>query len=392
MLTVTRTGSAYYINAAGTFSVATGGHGRIGVPFGSYISSNAGLILEGPDTNLLSANQSSCETDTSDFTIVGTGTTLTRDTTTAFEGSASLKIIANGAVDPQGFAAYATLQSSTTYMVSLRLRASAPCNMRFFLHRYSPSSVYGLVTIPLTTSWDIYTIFVTTPASSSGSWGLRVDTPSPQAVTFWADCLEIKPTPFQTSWVKGGSPRNGDQIGVSDLDPTFQQNGAVEFVAVLAQPITTGRAYTIIGAAQSSSYPYVSSPFGLTRLSWQVVTDKWVYFGRSHNGATGADAAAGSAYISVAANLWDGNPHRIRLEWYNYLLNGTRYMLMKAYVDGALIASQDVAALYGATAWAAIDPGKLISDGSSFSILRLPSDGSPLISYPTLPQGAIPAA
>lgn len=94
----------------------------------------------------------------------------------------------------------------------------------------------------------------------------------------------------------------------------------------------------------------------------------------------------------ASATIYDSAPHDVELIWRNYTVNGVRSMPMEIWVDGVLVATQDVAALYGATAWTAPNASVLLSDGSTFATLRAPSDGGPIIRYPTLPQGAIPAA
>ncbi|MNT95011.1 hypothetical protein D3C72_2368090 [compost metagenome] len=59
-------------------------------------------------------------------------------------------------------------------------------------------------------------------------------------------------------------------------------------------------------------------------------------------------------------------------------------MWMRLYIDGALIAQEDVATLYGATAWAPIDPSRLISDGYVNAVISGPSSnpGGVIIEFP----------
>lgn len=61
-------------------------------------------------------------------------------------------------------------------------------------------------------------------------------------------------------------------------------------------------------------------------------------------------------------------------------------MWQRLYIDGVLVAQQDVAALYGATAWAPIDPSRLVSDGNVHAVLCGPKKGV-IIEFPTRRAG-----
>lgn len=157
------------------------------------------------------------------------------------------------------------------------------------------------------------------------------------------------------------------------LDPAWRENGALEF-DILPPPISTGLGYYLFGSSSG-----VAGPSLFRSSAWSTGQYYINYYKVANTGLI--------PWTTIPIpNIWDGAKHRIRLEWTNYLLNGIRYMWQRLYVDGVLIAEQNVAALYGATAWAAIDPSRLVSDGSVFDTLsNLRSE------YPTLPAGATPA-
>src|SRR5579859_237373 len=147
--------------------------------------------------NLLTANQSSVETDTTGFNAVGTGVTLSRDTTTAAFGAASLKVVCDGTNSLQGFnAVVASTEyvAGLTYTLSVYLKGSG--TVRLFLYQQSPSIVIGTPTvITLTSQWTRYTVSIPAPNPLvATNYGLRVDTNNvAQAITFWADGLMIEP-------------------------------------------------------------------------------------------------------------------------------------------------------------------------------------------------------
>lgn len=197
---------------------------------------------------------------------------------------------------------------------------------------------------------------------------------------------------YGTSFVEGYHP--GPYVRTTDtaipaptspaLDPAWSQNGAVEFT-VVPPPISTGLSYLLFGQNGSSNYSL--SPLAVARSSSQSTSDYQVIMERKHNGASGTGGTAGrGALLNSSVNIWDGAPHTLRVEWLNYTLSGVRAMTQRIYIDGTLTDSQDVAALYGATAWATIGASKAVADGNVFATL---SDVRPY--YPTLPAGAIPA-
>jgi hypothetical protein len=163
-------------------------------------------------------------------------------------------------------------------------------------------------------------------------------------------------------------------------DQAFWQNGAIEFDVVLPT-ISTGKNYNIIGSGTPWASPYVEA-LDLYRAAGTAANSHSINLVRKHNGTTGQGAITGRGLITSTATLFDGAKHRVRLEWSNYVLAGVRYMWLKIYIDGTLAASQDVAALYGATAW--IAPERLwLSDGNVFATL-----GDVVPSYLPLPDGA----
>lgn len=139
------------------------------------------------------------------------------------------------------------------------------------------------------------------------------------------------------------------------LDPAWSQNGTIEWEGVYP---TTGHYYLI----------------GYNDLAFRVYRDAidgMVWIDRGHNGASGSYGVPGRGAIGSATNITDGSRHRFRYTWTSEIndQSGVREMWQRLYIDGVLVAQQDVAALYGATAWAEIDPSRLISDGNCFAVL-----------------------
>lgn len=165
------------------------------------------------------------------------------------------------------------------------------------------------------------------------------------------------------------------------LDPAWMQNGAIEFDLVVP-PISAAKSFGYFGSP--FTYASAANPLQFGRADYAGTGDFDVWFARTHNGLTGSNNISGLSYAKKAN--FDFNKHKWRLEWVNYKINGVRVMEHRLYYDGALVFAQDAAALFGATAWATIDPTKLISDGNVFATLS-----NITLGYPALPAGAIPA-
>ncbi len=166
------------------------------------------------------------------------------------------------------------------------------------------------------------------------------------------------------------------------LDPAWQQNGRARF-RVMPPPISTGKHYNLIGYPSRDAS--VLAPMRLFRNAGFTTTQQTINYVRQHNAATGFGGNAGLGILEgTVANFYDGTPHDVILEWTNEVreTDGRREMWQRLYIDGVLVAQQDVAALYGAMAWAEIDPSRLISDGTAFAVLSmLPSRGGVIVEF-----------
>lgn len=174
------------------------------------------------------------------------------------------------------------------------------------------------------------------------------------------------------------------------LPAAISQNGEVE-VYLVAPPISTGLHTCYFGLAQGISAGVPASALGVTRFAYQLTTDLALFLCRTHNGATGANGVAGSAYIGsnsvTGPSIWDGAPHLFKLCWSNYILAGVRYMWLRLYIDGALIAEEDVAALYGASAWSSLATCSISEGGVTATY-----SSGPFFRLGAVPAGALRVA
>ena len=163
-------------------------------------------------TNLLTANQSNVETDTTGFTVIGAGVTLTRDTGKAWQGASSLKLRTDGTSTGQGVevrvpvAEFTASESVTLSAYVLTDATSAGATIRLLCS--SDTGTIGTastVTLPAQGVWTRVNITVTTPGTLPTVYiSMRFDTGTNyQALNVWFDGLMVNAGAL-SAWVVGG--------------------------------------------------------------------------------------------------------------------------------------------------------------------------------------------
>ena len=147
-----------------------------------------GVLIEEGTTNLLTANQSSIETDTTGL-VSQYSATITRDTTEHWNGSASLKVVTPGTRNYEGFDARKT---GMTLVVGDKYTASAwvKGTGTVVISLAEDGSAYGVthgIPITLTNAWQRITVTRTITMQMNTILLLFVWTSTTQAVTFYAD-------------------------------------------------------------------------------------------------------------------------------------------------------------------------------------------------------------
>ncbi|MFO7172061.1 MAG: LamG-like jellyroll fold domain-containing protein [Bacillota bacterium] len=213
---------ATFARASVAYDPETGVQVAAGVPRYGAGRFGQGILIEESITNLLSANQSSVETDTSGFQVTGSGAvSISRDTNKAWHGAASLKVVTDGAYSYQGFrlSSFPSAAANTTYTGSVHLQGSGSVVVEL---RDQTNGVVQTRKVALTGTWTRVQVTLTTGASAT-SLDLRVYTDGQQAITFWADGLQIEQKPYATSWTLGGTTRAAESVTLPTegvLNPT----------------------------------------------------------------------------------------------------------------------------------------------------------------------------
>ncbi len=169
-------------------------------------------------TNLLTANQSSWETDTTGATAVGS--TVSRDTGHAWTGNASLKMVTNGTAQYQAVevrapvAEFTASESITLSAYILSDSGSAGAVLRFYCQSDTGNiGTVGNITLGPSGTWTRFSVTVTTPATLPSNYiGIRVDTGAAyQALNVWLDGLMIQAGAL-APWVVGGVVLNPNSL------------------------------------------------------------------------------------------------------------------------------------------------------------------------------------
>jgi len=233
-------------------------------------------------------------------------------------------------------------------------------------------------------TFAIDNISVREVASSTGSTPATFTLAAPASVDFTVigtvSKFNLTNLPFRSSHISGAS-RAADICATPSgtVDLTWAQNGYIEFDCI-PPTISTGKNYPMFGKIGVGTQTKKDLVFW--RYGDDPVYSFASYFERGTNSSTGIGGVAGRTVLMATINIWNGVKHKIKLEWFNYILNNIRYMYNKIYIDNVLIASQDVSALYSATAWT-IPDSICLSDGDVFATLS-----NVIVGTPQLPIGA----
>jgi hypothetical protein len=167
-------------------------------------------VMASDGTNLLTANQSSWETDTTGAYNVGL-LTMAVDTSQKWVGAQSLKIVTDGsggyqALEVRAPAAGFTASEQITLSLYI-LGASAGGTLRFYCQGSTGQLGSSPSTVTLTTSWQRVTFTTTLPNPLTSTYvSIRLDTGgTSQALTYWIDGLQIEAAAAATFWRYGGT-------------------------------------------------------------------------------------------------------------------------------------------------------------------------------------------
>lgn len=259
-----------------------------------------GILAEEGTTNLLTANQSNVETDTSGFgQQIGTET-LTRVTTEYYEGSASLRTVTPGGVAYEGFIASSrTAAASQPHTASAYVKGSG--TVQIYMNERDAGDAYigetASAVVTLNGCWQRISVSRTFGVTGVNA-RIKILTSSAQAITFYADCLQIEQKAYTTQWQIGGTARSAEDYTLSSS--VFKKgNWSVKMIYLPSLGIVAGLTRYLFSAyidASNFYALYITSPTGLIR--------SWIKSGGTdYVISSGAGIAANTAYsIELTGN------------------------------------------------------------------------------------------
>jgi hypothetical protein len=228
---------AYYANGSTDPYVSQALSGVARYEAGGLAASKA-IRVEEATTNLLSANQSDVETNTTGFsaaasTILSAGATITRDTAHKYAGSAALKIVTTNALSGEGAEAQLTsLLANTKYAISVWLDGTASQVWQLIARDFT-NAVQVTQNVTLGADWTRVTLIITTGASAVTDFRVGIKTTAAVAQTVWADGWQVEAKAHPTTWQVGGTARNKDVLTLPALGAIRPQEGTVQFRAYI---------------------------------------------------------------------------------------------------------------------------------------------------------------
>jgi hypothetical protein len=286
-------------------SVASGSAAYETGPNLAVSSTDKALWIEEGTTNLLTANQSSVETNTTGFNI-NNGTTITRDTTEYWNGTASLKCVTPNVAATEGwYTSNTTVTASLVYTASVYLKGSGTVQL-FLQERTAADALVGATAssvITLASTWTRYSVTRTFGATGERA-RIYVYTNAQQGITFYADGLQIEQKAYATSWHLGGATRNAEVVTIPAS--IFDKNH-----------------FTVGMWFKPTSNQAVSGKFG--RL-WAMFIDSnnwWIYYVHE----------TGKPYFSIRSNGTTYDAYSAS----DSVLNINTWYLLVAYSNGSTI-------------------------------------------------------
>jgi hypothetical protein len=339
------------------------------------------LRIEESTNNVLSANQSSVETGVADFYVIA-GATLTQDATQHWTGANSLKVVTPGVATNEGFGAGqldTAYVAGGKYTASVWLRGAGTVVLKLVDHNVSQLAASANIT--LTTVWTRYSVSATfpTPLVSGHTYALEVSTVgSIQAVTFYADGLQIEQHPYPTSWQLGGTGRNLESLTLPNLrciSPTEGMIALRAYVDATVRRQVSGNYGHLFGVRNASANDAINLAHDATSANWLLtmgndagsqttatIADSFTPDGW-HHFAVCYDASSALLYIDGVLQGTINNPHlssAMAATWYLGADGGGFSVLNTLYQDVIVSprkwSANDVATLATATSLASMAP------------------------------------
>lgn len=316
--TLTRSTSAYDYN---------GNQVNINTPIFIPTTKGQAVFVWKGTTNVLTANQSSAETDLTGFTPLN-GAVLAQDSSYAWHGRYSVKVSTPGNTAGEGIKISFTGSANTVYTGSLYIRGSGVIQAQLV-----NGSIYGTVQkITLNNNqWqrlDNFSVFC-----SGGNVDLIISTATAQAAVFWIDGIQIEAGLYSTSWMIGGSTRVGETLTFPTAGTFNPSQGCIRIALLQHQGTYDPYSYRYVFSHSTGNNRNVIAIRHTPDNFWQL----WL-----------SDNAGNSTYLNVPDKAVQPLPNSGMYSYLpNLILFGVNYSSSKVefWINGVLMVSTTSAAV-----------------------------------------------
>ncbi|HAY21400.1 MAG TPA: hypothetical protein DCY27_04380, partial [Desulfobacterales bacterium] len=266
-----------------------------------------GVMVEEGTTNLLSDNQASVETDLTGLAAWDAGTTLSRDTVEHWHGSASLKVVTNGSVAFQGFRTSSIdVTASLTYTASAWLKGAGNLRLAIEERNSSDNAIGNTIAnfaLPDDGQWHRYTVTKAFGATGVKARLIVITNNLAQALTFYADGMQIEQKSYATSWTLPSYPRVAEVMTIPTAGIFVKSNWTAELTF---RPTSK---QNVVDNVLWSCYIDANNYYELTTTTAGYLQGKVLSNGTAYT-ITGAAALAEGTDYSI---MFSGNGSVLRL-------------------------------------------------------------------------------
>lgn len=201
---------------------------------------NKGIYVEEHTTNMLTAI-TSVASGTSQFTTIGTGTTLNDVRAYGLIDSETLKLRTPGVTAIEGTSIVAVaITAGLSYTFSVYLRGQGMVKLQSLENNGGATTTDSS---SLVLDWNAYQRLELSFTAAAGTTTvvLKILTTSQQSVEVYFDALQLERKAYSSSWMKGGQTRAVEFLKVKPTNKLNGQQGSIDmFFKKVSQPSTFG--------------------------------------------------------------------------------------------------------------------------------------------------------
>lgn len=191
------------------------------------VGSNTTVYMIGEKSNILTANQSNVETDTTGFTAIGAAT-MTRTTNIYYQGIASLSVV-TGAVSGDGAKVDGVAASAATqYTASAYIKGTSGDTVKMVL-RDNTNGTETTTTQVMNGLWQRVQVTHTMGAVAVTDLEVHFTNNAATNITFYVDAIQVEANSYAGHWTVGGTSGVSNILTATTDMSNFTTDGYWDF-------------------------------------------------------------------------------------------------------------------------------------------------------------------